>query len=63
MLAGLTAIASMVVVLAVSWTGESHAAGGHTASVPVRTAEAIAYHDEMRALWEAHGAWTHMVII
>jgi hypothetical protein len=62
-LAGLIALASMVVVLAVSGTGESHAAGGHSASVPVRTAKAIAYHDKMRALWEAHGAWTHMVIV
>ena len=62
-LAGLLALASMVVVLAVSGTGESNAAGGHNASVPVRTAKAIAYHDKMRALWEAHGAWTHMVIV
>jgi hypothetical protein len=32
------------------------------ASVPVESAKAVAFHDEMRALWEAHGAWTHMVI-
>jgi hypothetical protein len=31
--------------------------------VPVRTAKAVAFHDAMRALWEAHGAWTHMVIV
>jgi hypothetical protein len=23
----------------------------------------VAFHDQMRALWEAHGAWTHMVIV
>jgi hypothetical protein len=62
-LAGLVAAASMVVVLAVSGTGESHAAGDHMTSVPTRTAKAIAFHDHMRALWEAHGSWTHMVIV
>jgi hypothetical protein len=64
-LAGLIALASMIVVLAVSGTGESHAAGAraHRAAVPARTSKAIAFHDEMRALWEAHGSWTHMVIV
>jgi hypothetical protein len=62
-LAGLVALVSMIVVLAVSGTGESHAAGDHHASVPTRTAKAVAFHDRMRALWEAHGAWTHMVIV
>ena len=64
-LAGLLAIAGMLVVLAVSGTGEGHAAGGHAhpASVPVGTAKAVAFHDEMRALWEEHGSWTHMVIV
>ena len=63
-LAGLIALASMSVVLALSG-GQSHAAAthGHSASVPVRSAKAVIFHDEMRALWEAHGAWTHMVII
>ena len=64
-LAGLIAVASMIAVLAVSGTGESHAAGEHAhhASVPARTAKAVAFHDAMRALWEAHGSWTHMVIV
>jgi hypothetical protein len=61
-LAGLLALASMIVVLAVSSTSESHAAD-HNAGVPVHTTKAIAFHDHMRALWEAHGSWTHMVII
>jgi hypothetical protein len=63
--AGLIALASMVIVLALSGTGESHAADAHAhdAGVPVQTAKATAFHDEMRALWEAHGSWTHMVIL
>jgi hypothetical protein len=62
--AGLIATASMIIVLAVSGTGESHAAGthGHGAMLPLQTPKAVAFHDHMRALWEAHGAWTHMVI-
>jgi hypothetical protein len=63
-LAGLVAVVSMVIVLAVSGTRDSVAASDHgqPASVPAHTAKAIAFHDQMRALWEAHGAWTHMVI-
>ena len=62
-LAGLIALASMIVVLAVSGISESHAAGDRMSSIPTRSAKAIAFHDQMRALWEAHGAWTHMVIV
>lgn len=63
-LAGLLAVLSMVIVLAISGTGESHAAThpAHATSVPVPTAKTVAFHDQMRALWEAHGSWTHMVI-
>jgi hypothetical protein len=64
-LSGLIAVVSMIVVLAISGTGESHAASdrAHSASVPVHTAKVEAFHDAMRALWEAHGSWTHMVIV
>jgi hypothetical protein len=64
-LGGLLALASMVAVLAVSGPGEGHAATtrDQMGGVPARTARAIAFHDRMRALWEAHGAWTHMVIV
>ena len=62
---GLLALASMAAVLAISGTGESHAAAGRMqmSGVPTRSTKAIAFHDRMRALWEAHGAWTHMVIV
>ena len=76
-LAGLIALASMVVALAISGTGESHAARGHSgeghharghghgqdARATLRTPKQVAFHDSMRALWEDHGAWTHMVIV
>ena len=64
-LAGLIALAGAIVVLALSGAGPSNAAGApaHHASSPVRSAKAVAFHDKMRALWEAHGSWTHMVII
>jgi hypothetical protein len=63
-LAGLTTLACAIVVLAVSGTNQSHAAGVRAQmSAPRQTAKAAAFHDEMRALWEAHGAWTHMVIV
>jgi hypothetical protein len=62
-IAGLIALASTVGVLAVTGMSESHAAGDRMTAVPTRTAKAIAFHDHMRALWEAHGSWTHMVIV
>jgi hypothetical protein len=62
-LAGLIAMASTIIVLAITGVPESHAAGAHSSGVPVHTAKAVAFHDKMRALWEAHGSWTHMVII
>jgi hypothetical protein len=64
-LGGLIAIVGAAFVLAVSGTGESHAAvaRAHRAGVPMRTAKARTFHDAMRALWEAHGSWTRMVIV
>jgi hypothetical protein len=55
-LAGLIALASVVAVLATTGAGESHAARDHARNAAV-------FHDRMRALWEAHGSWTHMVIV
>ena len=63
-LAGLVALFSAITVLAVVGTHESHAAGhDHADAAAVQSAKAVAFHDTMRALWEAHGAWTHMVIV
>jgi hypothetical protein len=73
-LAGLIAVAGAILVLAISGARNSDAAGSQpaTASIPsmasmpsmqMATPKAVAFHDTMRALWEAHGAWTHMVIV
>ena len=47
-------------MLATTGVRESYAASN---PVPLHTAKAVAFHDKMRGLWEAHGSWTHMVII
>jgi hypothetical protein len=63
-LAGLIALASAIVVLAAVGTHESHAADhDHAGAAAVSGEKAVAFHDAMRGLWEAHGAWTHMVIV
>jgi hypothetical protein len=63
-LAGLVALFSAIGVLAVVGTRESHAAGhDHGGAAALSSPKAVAFHDAMRALWEAHGAWTHMVIV
>jgi hypothetical protein len=64
-IAGLIALASMVLVLATAGTRESHAAGDHShaGTAALHTRKQLAFHDAMRALWETHGAWTHMVIV
>lgn len=63
-LAGVIATIGMIAALALASPQRSHAAGVRAhAAVPRPTAKAIAFHDSMRALWEAHGSWTHMVIV
>lgn len=62
--AALVALFSAIAVLAVVGTRESHAAGhDHGVAAATSSGKAVAFHDAMRALWEAHGAWTHMVIV
>ena len=61
--AGLVALLSAIAVLAVVGTRESHAADHDHAAAAVSGGKAGAFHDAMRGLWEAHGAWTHMVIV
>lgn len=65
-LAGLIALASMIVVLAVVGTRESNAAGSHAqdpSPVATLTARAVRFHDAMRALWEIHGTYTERAIV
>ena len=62
-LAGLIALASVIAVLATSGIGDSQAAPDHGPGAALHTRKAIVFHDRMRALWEAHGSWTHMVIV
>src|SRR5215213_9216877 len=62
--AGLAAVVGAVPVMAFAGSGASGAAAhDHAAHVPMRSAKAIAFHDRMRTLWEAHGSWTRMVIV
>jgi hypothetical protein len=65
-LAGLLALVSMVVVLALAGTHESHADDGHAhghATTAATTAKKAALHDGMRRLWEDHITWTRLAII
>jgi hypothetical protein len=65
-LAGLLALLSMVVVLAVAGTHDGHADDGHSHAVAVTaetTAKQAAFQDAMRKLWEDHITWTRLAII
>jgi hypothetical protein len=64
-LTGLVALASTIVVLAVSGTHEGHAATEHSHgdAVAVSTAKQVAFHDGMRKLWEDHITWTRLAIV
>jgi hypothetical protein len=67
-LAGLLAVLSMVVVLAVAGTHEGHAEDGHShadavAVAATTTAKQAAFQDAMRKLWEDHITWTRLAII
>jgi hypothetical protein len=67
-LAGLIAVASATLVLAVSGTHEGHADTGHSHADAVAVsaksnAKQVAFHDAMRMLWEDHVTWTRLAII
>jgi hypothetical protein len=63
--AGLIAIASTTLVLAVSGAHEGHAESGHShAVVTARTTTKQArFQDAMRKLWEDHITWTRLAIV
>ena len=67
-LAGLIAIASATLVLAVSGTHEGHADTGHRHADVVAvsgktTAKQAKFQDAMRKLWEDHITWTRLAIV
>ena len=65
-LAGLIAIASATLVLAISGTHEGHADDGHSHAVAVSsktTAKQAKFQDAMRKLWEDHVTWTRLAIV
>ena len=61
----IVALAGVIAVLAASAAGADQTAsdGAPRAAAPAMTPKALAFHDEMRALWEAHGSGTRMVIV
>jgi hypothetical protein len=67
-LAGLIAVASATLVLAVSGTHEGHADTGHSHADVVAlsaktTAKQAKFQDAMRKLWEDHIIWTRLAIV
>jgi hypothetical protein len=66
-LAGLIAAGSMIVVLAISGTGDGHAATDHQRNhgtvASAQTGKQLAFHDGMHKLWEQHVTWTRLAIV
>jgi hypothetical protein len=62
---GAIPLVGTIAVLVVSDAGASQTASARTSRSAAKalTPKALAFHDEMRALWEAHGAGTRAVIV
>ena len=57
----LTAAVLAAVVAAAAF--DSGTAAAMPTSTTSTSAKAVAFHDDMRALWEAHGTWTERAIV
>lgn len=57
------ATAAMLSAIAVGSVASMPAAGAAPARESTITSKALAFHDGMRALWEAHGTWTERAIV
>jgi hypothetical protein len=55
--------AALLTAVVVAVTFGSGSAPAMPASSPSTSARAVAFHDDMRALWEAHGTWTERAIV
>jgi hypothetical protein len=55
--------AALLTAVVVAVTFGSGSAPAMPASSPSTSAKAVAFHDDMRALWEAHGTWTEGAIV
>jgi hypothetical protein len=62
----LVALFSALVALAVAGGNDAAAQGNgdqHATNAPIVTPKTVAFHDEMRRLWEDHVTWTRLAII
>lgn len=55
--------ATVLAAVVAAATIGSGSAAAMPASTPQTSPKAAAFHDEMRALWEAHGTWTERAIV